>query len=101
MRWIFIKNKYNTFHLEESTNISVQNEKWALTPNCEDCSDWPERLSPAFEEGDVNWRRVEVYKLEDENFEDEHVFIFGLSAMHFWQETGEQMYLYIYIFIYS
>lgn len=41
------------------------------------------RFLPAFKEGNVNWRGVEVNKLEDENFEDEHVFIFVLSAMHF------------------
>lgn len=39
-------------------------------------------LAPAFEEGDVDRRRVEVNELEDENFQDEHVFIFSLSAMH-------------------
>ncbi len=49
---------------------------------CEPCSDWSKHFSPAFEEGNVNWRRVEVDKLEDENFEDEHVFIFSLSPMH-------------------
>lgn len=38
---------------------------------------------PAFEEGDVHRRRVEVDKLEHEHFEDEHVFVFGLSTMHF------------------
>lgn len=42
----------------------------------------PDRVLPAFEESDVNWRRVEVHKLEDEDFEDEHVFVFALRAMH-------------------
>lgn len=46
------------------------------------CSDWLEPFSPAFEESDIHWRRVEVDELEDENFEDKHVFIFSLSAMH-------------------
>lgn len=50
--------------------------------SCEPCSDWLKQLSPAFEESDVNWRRVEVNELEDEDFEDEHVFIFTLSPMH-------------------
>lgn len=41
-----------------------------------------ERFLPAFEEGDVNGRRVEVDELKDENFEDEHVFVFGLGSVH-------------------
>lgn len=40
------------------------------------------KVSPSLEEGDVNRRGVEVDELEDEDFEDEHVFIFTLSAMH-------------------
>lgn len=54
--------------------------------------DWLNQSLPAFEEGNINWRWVEVDKLEDENFEDEHVFIFWLSPMHLWR-NGEKHHL--------
>lgn len=49
---------------------------------CELCCDWLKQFLPAFEESNINRRRVEVDKLEDENFEDEHVFKLRLSSMH-------------------
>lgn len=39
-------------------------------------------LSPAFEEGHVERRRVEVDKLKDEDFEDEGVVVLRLCAVH-------------------
>lgn len=38
--------------------------------------------SPAFEEGHIERRRVEVDKLEDEDFEDEGVVVLRLRAVH-------------------
>ena len=37
----------------------------------------------SFEEGNVNDRRVEIYKLEDEDFEGEIVVILSLGPVHF------------------
>ena len=48
------------------------------------------RRSPSLEEGDVNRRRVEVDELEDEHFEDEHVFVFTLSPMHLCRKQAER-----------
>lgn len=82
---------WHSLNTSKETNKKRQDEKAcgddAVRPvvigwTCELCSDWLKQCSPAFEEGDVNRRWVEVDKLEDENFEDEHVFIFSLSPMH-------------------
>lgn len=73
----------------DSDTISSWTQKGACRRRC--ClSELEYSNLPAFEEGDVDGRGVEVDKLEDENFQDEHVLIFGLCPVHFYRETGGQ-----------